>query len=39
MSVHWGTLCSSGAKDPFSGNMIYKHLAALRPGQDLWLEL
>jgi len=39
MSGHGGTLRSSGAKRSFSGNVIYKHLAALRPGQDLWLEL
>ncbi len=32
-----GTLRSYGAKT--SGNMSYKHLAALRLGHDLWLEL
>jgi hypothetical protein len=29
------TLRSYGARDP---NLFYKQLAALRPGQDLWLE-
>ena len=39
MSGQLATLRSSGAEDLFSGNMIYKHLAALRPGQDLCFEL
>jgi hypothetical protein len=33
-----GTLRSSGAKH-LSPAMAYKHLTALRPGNDLWLEL
>ena len=31
------SLRSSGAKS-LSGKVSYKHLAALRPGHDLWLE-
>jgi len=29
---------SSGAEELLYGKMIYKHLAALRPGQDLLIE-
>ena len=38
MSVRWGTLRFSGAKRPFSVYMIYKHLAALRPGSLSYRE-
>ena len=33
-----GTLRSSGAEEPFYGNVIYKHFVALRPGQNLFIE-
>jgi hypothetical protein len=36
--VKWGTLRSSGAGILFD-SILYKHLAALRPGHDLLIEL
>src|SRR5207245_6563800 len=34
-----GILRSSGAEEICNGNVIYKHLAALRPGQDLLIDI